>query len=82
MGVQRTAPASPLLPGWEWVSKEEPAEGASSECAICLEPLGMDGSIMHSLPCLHSYHPACIREWWIERRRQCPLCLATPKDWE
>ncbi len=42
-------------------------------CSICLEQRGR----RLLLPCLHAYHPHCIREWFV-RRRTCPLCGQDP----
>ena len=75
MGVGTPVPARPRLPGWEWTPKAAEVH----ECPICLESLGND-TLLHSLPCFHTFHEACIRRWF-ERKQECPMCMSTPQDW-
>jgi len=61
------------------------AEGRSSEgegacCALCLLPYEA-GELVRTLPCSHTYHQACIDDWFAAtkfRARTCPLCKADP----
>ncbi|KAI3819155.1 hypothetical protein L1987_12980 [Smallanthus sonchifolius] len=41
-------------------------------CAICKDSLTV-GSVVNRLPCLHLYHPLCIKPW-LSARNTCPLC--------
>ncbi|XP_071738416.1 uncharacterized protein [Rutidosis leptorrhynchoides] len=41
-------------------------------CAICKDSLTV-GTMVNRLPCLHLYHPSCIKPW-ISTRNSCPLC--------
>ena len=43
-----------------------------SRCAVCLEDYQKGDSVRH-LPCLHSYHAACIDKWF-EASVECPVC--------
>ncbi|KAJ0691595.1 putative transcription factor C2H2 family [Helianthus annuus] len=41
-------------------------------CAICKDSLTV-GTVVNRLPCLHLYHPLCIKPW-LSARNTCPLC--------
>ncbi|XP_071713959.1 uncharacterized protein [Rutidosis leptorrhynchoides] len=41
-------------------------------CAICKDSL-IVGTVVNRLPCLHLYHPSCIKPW-LSARNSCPLC--------
>lgn len=41
-------------------------------CAICKDSLTV-GIVVNQLPCLHLYHPLCIKPW-LSSRNSCPLC--------
>lgn len=41
-------------------------------CTICFSPLE-DGDRVGALPCSHSFHVDCLKEW-LKRRNVCPLC--------
>ncbi|KAK1437184.1 hypothetical protein QVD17_02971 [Tagetes erecta] len=41
-------------------------------CAICKDALKV-GTVVNRLPCLHLYHPLCIKPW-LSARNTCPLC--------
>lgn len=45
----------------------------SSRCIICICEYEL-GQELRSLPCLHTYHRACIDDWLI-RAFHCPVCL-------
>lgn len=45
---------------------------SSSSCTVCLEDF-QEGRLVRVLPCLHTYHVACIDEWLTESRI-CPVC--------
>jgi hypothetical protein len=45
-------------------------EYKTNKCVICLESLD-SGKI--TLPCGHSYHCACILEWF-DKKLDCPYC--------
>ena len=42
---------------------------ANKDCSVCLTQ--MDQAT--KLPCGHTYHYACIEQWWLERD-ECPCC--------
>jgi hypothetical protein len=48
-------------------------EGASHECAICLDIMPV-GTCVRVLPCRHSFHHDCIVGWFGQRKHTCPLC--------
>eukprot|EP00544_Gedaniella_sp_CCMP2646_P008870 CAMPEP_0202490988 /NCGR_PEP_ID=MMETSP1361-20130828/8204_1 /ASSEMBLY_ACC=CAM_ASM_000849 /TAXON_ID=210615 /ORGANISM="Staurosira complex sp., Strain CCMP2646" /LENGTH=368 /DNA_ID=CAMNT_0049120975 /DNA_START=44 /DNA_END=1150 /DNA_ORIENTATION=- len=48
-------------------------EGASHECAICLDIMPV-GTCVRVLPCRHSFHHDCIVGWFDQRKHTCPLC--------
>ncbi|KAJ9548999.1 hypothetical protein OSB04_021542 [Centaurea solstitialis] len=43
-----------------------------ADCCICLSPYE-DGTELHSLPCNHHFHAACIVKW-LKMNATCPLC--------
>lgn len=48
------------------------ADHNGSACAICKDLLSV-GTVVNRLPCLHLYHPSCIKPW-LSARNSCPLC--------
>ena len=46
--------------------------GSTQVCAICFEDFHADEDIK-LLPCMHSYHGACI-DAWLNRSHTCPMC--------
>lgn len=50
-----------------------PSMTASTECAICLEPLRMFSTI-NILSCRHAFHPKCVDELTSNHHYQCPVC--------
>ena len=49
-------------------------ENEAEKCTICFEDFE-DGEIVKELPCLHMFHPDCIKTW-ILRNPKCPICKA------
>ncbi|PWA43046.1 zinc finger, RING/FYVE/PHD-type [Artemisia annua] len=48
-------------------------------CAICKDLLTVE-NMVNRLPCLHLYHPSCIKPW-LSNRNTCPLCrFEVPTD--
>jgi hypothetical protein len=47
-------------------------EEEHARCAVCLEDYAKGDSVRH-LPCLHSYHTACIDKWF-QASVECPVC--------
>ena len=45
---------------------------ASARCAVCLENYEAGETVRH-LPCLHTYHMACVDKW-LEYSVECPVC--------
>jgi len=43
-------------------------------CSVCAEVVESDG---HSLPCGHTFHTACIVEWFRNHHDTCPNCRST-----
>ena len=56
------------------VSSETNING--EECIICLE---QDARIFCKTDCNHVFHKACLEEWILNNRRDCPLCRKTIK---
>jgi hypothetical protein len=64
---------------------------AVPECRLCLEDY-VEGVILRSLPCGHTFHAGCIDRWLAGNRRQgtdsgpargertCPICKREPLD--
>lgn len=48
-------------------------EGASHECAVCLDTCQV-GAVIRILPCRHSFHHECIVGWLGQSKYTCPLC--------
>lgn len=46
--------------------------GGGDECSICLEDF-CDGEEMMRLPCMHTFHSCCARDW-LQRMAKCPCC--------
>jgi len=46
--------------------------GGGDECGICLEDF-CDGEEVMRLPCLHTFHACCSRDW-LRRQARCPFC--------
>lgn len=46
------------------------ASGGGTPCAICLDAMDA-GQRCRALPCIHSFHDACLARW---PRRSCPTC--------
>ena len=44
----------------------------ASECCICLDAFQEAEPVLH-MPCFHSYHPGCIKEW-LQHQHSCPVC--------
>jgi Ring finger domain len=51
---------------------------AAHQCTICLEALRASTVVADlqtlSLPCAHSFHSGCVRDWWRRGAANCPLC--------
>ncbi|XP_031477179.1 uncharacterized protein LOC116248497 isoform X2 [Nymphaea colorata] len=41
-------------------------------CPVCLDVFHLHQTVMH-LPCLHRYHPECLRPW-LSAHSDCPYC--------
>lgn len=41
-------------------------------CIVCLGEM-VEGEEVMSLPCVHTFHPACIRQWLMQSTC-CPTC--------
>ena len=50
--------------------------GTSEPCIICKEPLELDRHTdALALQCKHTYHAACLNEWWaISHSQRCVAC--------
>jgi hypothetical protein len=44
----------------------------ATDCCICTELIAKDEEV-EALPCSHTFHIPCLREW-IKRNATCPLC--------
>ena len=47
-------------------------EEANKKCMVCLEDFKSKEKVT-ALPCLHYFHPACIKEW-MKEKNECPIC--------
>lgn len=47
-------------------------DAGETSCQICLESF-VEGTLLKSLPCLHSFHAHCIDEW-LCHSASCPVC--------
>ena len=65
-GVQHRTPRSSPR------SSIEPPSASLLECSICLERYS-PGDELRMLPCMHSYHDACITPW-LMIKATCPVC--------
>jgi hypothetical protein len=57
---------------------EGPVGGGGLTCVVCLEEVAA-GEQLTTLPCLHRFHPDCVRPWLRQQGRHgaaCPLCKA------
>lgn len=54
------------------VSLESP-----SSCPICLTPLSTERVVVRLRVCGHYFHCECLKAWFKQGRRQCPLCMRT-----
>uniref|UniRef100_A0A0D9W6G3 RING-type domain-containing protein n=1 Tax=Leersia perrieri TaxID=77586 RepID=A0A0D9W6G3_9ORYZ len=43
------------------------------DCMICLERMVAQG-IVRTLACLHIFHFACIKKWFVDENNGCPIC--------
>ena len=59
------------LPTHEWRGGEGAGVGAPT-CAVCLEA-AVEGDLLRTLPCAHSFHVACI-DRWLSGSTFCPVC--------
>ena len=67
-----------LLPQYTFHSVDTSTPSADSDrlkCLICLEDYA-EGDTLTALPCIHSFHTHCIREW-LSQSRLCPICKET-----
>ncbi|KAF3446136.1 hypothetical protein FNV43_RR11315 [Rhamnella rubrinervis] len=46
--------------------------GKDAECAICKENLVVNDK-MQELPCMHTFHPPCLKPW-LDEHNSCPIC--------
>ena len=61
------------LPQWAFAGAEKAAPAAApAACAICLEPYE-PGERLRTLPCVHSFHAACV-DRWLGISGLCPEC--------
>lgn len=51
---------------------QEGLEDSQKKCTICMEEF-LAGDALRCLPCLHSYHVACI-DRWLKLSQACPVC--------
>ena len=47
-------------------------ESKDHNCVLCLEIIKR-GEYICNLPCFHSYHESCIKNW-LQRKKKCPEC--------
>jgi hypothetical protein len=47
--------------------------GDARDCSVCMEEFTL-GDLTRRLPCLHTYHKACIDRWLLQCNASCPIC--------
>ncbi|GAB5032265.1 ring zinc finger domain superfamily protein [Nannochloropsis oceanica] len=47
--------------------------GNARDCSVCMEEFEL-GDVTRRLPCLHTYHKACIDRWLLQCNAMCPIC--------
>lgn len=63
----------------QWVVSSDGGESGDDNaiCTVCHGELEEDGrdddAVVLRLPCLHSFHDECLREW-LQHHSQCPVC--------
>ncbi|KAF3432112.1 hypothetical protein FNV43_RR26851 [Rhamnella rubrinervis] len=62
----------PIETGSEYLATERVLLPEDAECCICLSQYE-DGVELHTLPCNHHFHSACIVKW-LKMNATCPLC--------
>ncbi len=74
----QSAPPSPTsVSPYVTIEEEEEEEEEERECQICITPLEEPKERKRQviLPCIHIFHEACIRPWFIEQQQTtCPSC--------
>lgn len=65
------------LPRHKMTSEDITAANNNNEiiCSICMENYKVHDNIL-TLPCIHSYHENCIKEW-LKQSKLCPVCKTT-----
>lgn len=53
-----------------WTSTDKAQ--VTGNCTICLEDFEK-GQAMRTLPCFHSFHSECVKEW-LSKNKVCPIC--------
>lgn len=87
--TERLSEISPLLKAEAWRREKARSKHTTPAtltkrlvCAICLDSINALDKIREG-PCLHVFHGACLKRWWLTGRHDCPLCkqsmLAAPK---
>jgi hypothetical protein len=46
-------------------------------CVVCLDNTSRKAVV---LPCTHTFHTACLKEWWMKGSPVCPCCSSTVDD--
>ena len=49
------------------------SKGNTRDCSVCMEEFEL-GDVTRRLPCLHTYHKACIDRWLLQCNAMCPIC--------
>jgi len=71
--------ASPPPPGGGVTgARQEDAEQGDVECAVCRNEMEPRSKVL-LLPCLHRYHPDCIKPW-LRINMSCPVCKTAVKQ--
>ena len=47
-------------------------------CCVCLKDYIIGDKVL-ALPCLHNFHPDCVKEWFKEKN-VCPICKSELTD--
>lgn len=63
-GLRRSSSLQSTVNGWE----------ETTECAICLESVGVGDVVRELSCCRHVFHRICIDKWLLTQSCMCPLC--------
>lgn len=51
-----------------------PCNDDTCECSICMSDDITSSSLKGKLPCGHTFHENCIKQWFLHSKNTCPYC--------